>query len=532
MENLHEPAAEAYGDGENELVEPPFGGVLAEACSAIVDEIAAVERNQAKLKAWQVELIDEAVRLAEVTEHSVLTVGSTLSATQRREMARRSVVAELACALRMPEGTVVGMVADADALMHRLPATMDALRAGEISYRHARVLIDQTQTLPPDVVLALEGQALPFARTLTVSKFAAKTRLVREQLDPESITARLVKSARDRRLEFQPAPDGMAWLSLYTTSPEASSLFRAVRDHAVRVQNPADPRTLAQLTADVATDALFNGMFGNPDADADAQKRESLAGSGSTARSAVSPTSNGANGSTRAPFATLGSGTAFSRIRPTVMVTVPALTLLGLGDEPGTLEGCGPIDPVTARALAGQSTTWYRMLTDPKTGAPVAIDDTRYRPTKAMRRYLGYVDGTCRFAGCGRAARHCDLDHTKDHQFDGRTRCENLSHLCRKHHRLKHQTTWQVQQRGQGTLEWTSPGGRTYLTQPEVLLANADPPRPPHLQPLPSPTLLQSPKALPPGSAQPPKALPLPPTQPPKALPPAKPHESDDLPPF
>jgi hypothetical protein len=197
----------------------------------------------------------------------------------------------------------------------------------------------------------------------------------------------------------------------------------------------------------------------------------------------------------------LGSGAAFRRIRPTVTVTVPAFTLLGVSNEPATLEGYGPIDADAARALAGQSTVWYRMLTDPKTGAPIALDSTTYRPTKAMKRYLRYVDGTCRFPGCSRAARHCDLDHTKDHQHGGPTECENLSHLCRKHHRLKHQTTWNVKQLGAGSLEWTSPGGLSYITEPDVLLtAPGPPPSPPddadqaETKPPPGPPDLPTPK--------------------------------------
>lgn len=39
-------------------------------------------------------------------------------------------------------------------------------------------------------------------------------------------------------------------------------------------------------------------------------------------------------------------------IRPRVLVTVPALTLLGVSDEPATLEGYGPIDHDTAMRLA------------------------------------------------------------------------------------------------------------------------------------------------------------------------------------
>lgn len=163
------------------------------------------------------------------------------------------------------------------------------------------------------------------------------------------------------------------------------------------VRDPRDARTLTQLTADVFTDAVSAGLSGDVGTD---------------------------TGRTKAGSA-LGSGSTFRRISPTVTVTVPALTLLGITDSPAVLEGYGPIDADSARALAGQSKVWYRMLTDPKTGAPIALDRTKYRPTKAMKRYLRYRDGTCRFPGCNRAATHCDLDHTKAAEFGGPTECEN-----------------------------------------------------------------------------------------------------------
>ncbi|GHD51650.1 HNH endonuclease [Mycetocola manganoxydans] len=455
-------------------IESTYSGALADGCSSIVDEIAHLDRSANRQQAWRIERIDEARRLSEATLHGVQVLGSELSEAQQREMARRSLVAELACALRMPESTVVGMVTDAEALMHRLPATMAALREGDISYRHAQVLIDQTNTLAPEAALVLEEQALGYARTVTVAKLRVKTRRLRERLDPESISARAARSERDRCLCFEPADDGMAWLSLYTTAPEATSIYSAAREYAKAVKGSGDPRTLTQLTADVFTDAVSAGLSGDGDLVAHAHDTKTDAGIGVGGDPSPivvpGPLRSGESGTRR------GSGTAFGWIRPTVTVTVPALTLLGLTDEPAMLEGYGPIDPDTARALAGQSNTWYRMLTDPKTGAPIAFDSTTYRPTTAMKRYLRYIDGTCRFPGCNRAAQHCDLDHTKDHQFGGPTECENLSHLCPKHHRLKHQTTWRVEQRGGGLLEWTSPGGRTYVTEPEVLLTPPEPP--------------------------------------------------------
>lgn len=70
----------------------------------------------------------------------------------------------------------------------------------------------------------------------------------------------------------------------------------------------------------------------------------------------------------------------------TVVVTVPGLTLLGRGDEPATLEGCGPIDLDTARRLAGSATSWVRLLTHPVSGAPLVLDRTTYRVPVALRR--------------------------------------------------------------------------------------------------------------------------------------------------
>ncbi|SFN85607.1 HNH endonuclease signature motif containing protein, partial [Mycetocola miduiensis] len=128
------------------------------------------------------------------------------------------------------------------------------------------------------------------------------------------------------------------------------------------------------------------------------------------------------------------------------------------------------IDPETARKLAGRSKTWYRLLTDPESGALLSLGRTRYTPTKQMRDYLVLRDGTCRWEGCNRQATHCEIDHTEAWEFGGPTDCDNLSHVCPKHHRMKHQTTWTAKQLPGGVIRWTSPDGRSYVTEPDVAL--------------------------------------------------------------
>jgi hypothetical protein len=93
-----------------------------------------------------------------------------------------------------------------------------------------------------------------------------------------------------------------------------------------------------------------------------------------------------------------------------------------------------------------------------------------YRVPQDLKNWLQVRDVTCRFPGCSRHAARCEIDHTQDWAHDGHTRHDNLAHLCKSHHLLKHKTDRQVAQArdGTGTLTWTSPAGRDYVTEPET----------------------------------------------------------------
>jgi hypothetical protein len=137
-----------------------------------------------------------------------------------------------------------------------------------------------------------------------------------------------------------------------------------------------------------------------------------------------------------------------------------------MGQGTAELNGQHPVDPATARILAGQATAWNRVLTDPITGAILAVN--RYRPGEDLKRLLTARDTRCRFPGCGIKARELDLDHTHDAALGGATDTGNLAGLCRRHHMLKHHSRWRLRQTGAGVLEWTSPTGRTYTDKPPI----------------------------------------------------------------
>jgi hypothetical protein len=126
-----------------------------------------------------------------------------------------------------------------------------------------------------------------------------------------------------------------------------------------------------------------------------------------------------------------------------INVTVPAMTLLGTSDAPAMLEGIHPVSADMARRIAADEPFWYRVLTDPASGAFLPLAANRYRPTTAMREHLRLVNPLCNAPGCNRPTSIAtEADHIEEFDLSGqglggRTEIDNLHHLCRSHHRQK-----------------------------------------------------------------------------------------------
>jgi hypothetical protein len=355
--------------------------------------------------------------------------------------------AELACALRMPERSVQRLVGEAKALTRDLPATFAALSEGRFSYRHAQVLIDEAAGLEVEDRAAIERVALGVAGTVTVSQFRTRVRKLREKRTPESMVERVREAHTLRELTLEPARDGMAYLTLFTGAVEATAIYDRATAAAVRASADGDPRTMTQLRVDLAVDALL--------------ERDSTLGLSRTQLEELGLEPEEAARIQEAEFG------PFAGIVPTVIVTVPVQTLLG-GCEPGALEGVGPIDAATARRLTAQAPSLFRLLTDPESGVALSMSRTSYRIPDGLRRWLRIRDGSCRFPMCTIRTSHSDIDHTRDWLLDGPTDHDNLAHLSRGHHTLKHHGGWKLRQTRAGNLEWTSYLGRRYRTEPAM----------------------------------------------------------------
>jgi Domain of unknown function (DUF222) len=396
---------------------------MQEFSEACLEGLAVLARVEAATAAAKVRLVAAYAETADALEGPP---ASAYEATAR-EMSR---VAEVACVLTIGERAASTLLGEAHALTTSLPAALDALQAGSIGWLHARIVAEETAGLSPAAASALEAHFFdPDAANpargaapgqLVPARFRRKVRAWRERHHPESLEQRHEKSTADRRMEFGPDRDGMAWLSLYLPGDTALAIWNKSTALARGLQGPDEPRNLTQLRADIAAALLL--------------------GSGSQAAGDVpSPKAD-------------------------VLVTVPVFSLLGLTDEPAEVDGLGPVPASIARRLvADGASSFYRVLVDPRGGAPLEIGRTSYRLPETLKRWLKMRDGTCTFPGCSNHSLDNEADHLTAWQRGGSTGISNLGQACPKHHRLKHRSAWTptpaTKHEPPG---WISPTGRHY----------------------------------------------------------------------
>jgi len=376
-----------------------------------------------------------AARYAAIEEFRIGWDASGVSGAGLSGMSARAMRAELATRMGVSERTMESLIGYARVLVGDLPETLRRLRNGRFTERHARIMADETVGLDADERAEFERRALPHAEELTAQKFARKARTLRELIHARDLDERHRAAKEDREIRLTPAPDGMAWLSIYL--PAIAGVAAYSRLERI-VKGTDDPdRTQAQIRVDAFIDIMLDEGAVLPPAEEETSFR---------------------------------SPTIHRGIRPDVHITVPVLGLLGKDETPATLDGYGPISIEAAAELAGNATGFLRILTHPETGIALSFGRERYEVPTGLKRYLRVRDETCRFAGCNRAAVRCDLDHTTAWEDGGETTACNLAHLCRGHHSLKHETRWSVAQArdGSGELTWTSPLGQEHVTRPAI----------------------------------------------------------------
>ncbi|MFL0564941.1 DUF222 domain-containing protein [Microbacterium sp. 179-I 1D1 NHS] len=354
-----------------------------------------------------VELWDDAIRAATRDE------GASV-------LAERSVRLEVASALRITEHAAGRLMGVGRALVNRYPAVWASMSHADITDTHATIIVDGLDEL--DVARdELIGEVLSLAEEMPTGPFRRAVKRIVDREREATIAERLADAVAHRHVRVDPGVDGMAWLTAHLPAVEANAIHGRLTAIAKTLD---DERSLDQKRADVFGDLLIDGETASlPD--------------------------------------------IVRGIRPTVAVTVPALTLLTGAGPAAQVDGVGPIPLDRARELCGAASGWMRVLTHPDTGVVLSVGREQYRPPADLRRLVAWRAARCMAPGCGIPADRCDIDHTVDWHHGGHTDANNLAPLCRGHHTLKHHTDWQVTAQPDGALEWASPAGRVYLVQPE-----------------------------------------------------------------
>ncbi|TGD89289.1 HNH endonuclease [Mycolicibacterium sp. CH28] len=359
--------------------------------------------------------------------------------------------AEVSAALGVSHGRASGQMLLAVSLRHRLPQVASLFMDGKLSYRVCSAIAARTDLIQDRHTLeTIDAAIAEHAHSwgpLSDLKLQRAIDAWVDRIDPGALRQNQVR-ARDREIGLgtRDTRGGVSeiWGRLYAT--DATVLDRRLSQMAHGVCED-DPRTIAQRRAD-ALGALAAGSDrlacscgspGCPSGDDDGRATSVVIHVVADAESLAAEPDP----------ATSGERTGRN--------TEPG----GSRQAGGVLTGHGGIVPAPLLAelvRAGAKVRYVRRPGDePESG---------YRPSTALDEFVRLRDLTCRFPNCDVPAELCDVDHTIPWPW-GKTHASNLSCKCRKHHLLKtFWEGWTDRQLPDGTLIWTSPTGRTYVTRP------------------------------------------------------------------
>lgn len=438
-------------------IAPDLEQTLEAASAVILDEIAAADRAIAEATARRIRALAAA--------QSLVLANSNLRVSAEPEMQLRSMADQIALQAHVHGRTIVQHMDEAWSFVEHFPATVEAIATGSLSLAHARVIRTEGLGLNEPERQAFEHIALDRATHESPARLREILRAVSEEFKTTSFDERHSEARKERRVYVVDHDDGMSDLIAYLPTHIVHGIVDGLTTLAgsVKMANRQAKRRLSERRAEQELEGVAPENLADDDVDP---------ATGELCPEFIAATDDRNLDQIRADAlcdlllscTPAVHGSPEDAIHAVVQITIPALALLDRSDSPANLTGSGPIDIETAKRLAGASSTWERLITDPVGGQILAVDT--YRPTASQRRLLQARDERCRFQGCRGKPWQGDLDHSHDHAFGGETSNDNLAHLCRYHHTMKHAMHWRIRHLAHGKIEWTDPGGRTYVDVP------------------------------------------------------------------
>jgi Domain of unknown function (DUF222) len=390
-----------------------------------------------------------------------------------------SVAAEISAAMNISHGRALGQLTVARLLDERLPRINALLLNGQIPLSLVTLLRWRTLLVDDHTVIAALDAALADAAIewgpLSQEKVQKKVDALIEQHDPDAVR-RLQEAVRKREIVIGDWQDAIGTSSIHgrMLATDAAALKKRIAEMARGVCTD-DPRTLEQRGAD-ALGALAAGsqhlacLCGNSDCPAATDDGRAtntvihILGDASVFDAEPDPAMHG-DGKTQTAQASQPETEPSPSAEP---APAPAASSApARRPNPGVILG-GAIVPAALLAeliRLGAKVQYVR--------APGPEPENHYAPSAKLAEYIRMRDMTCRHPGCDRPADRTDIDHTQPWP-QGATHPSDLKCYCRIHHLIKTHWTgdggWSDRQLPDGSVEVTTPAGKTYTTKPGASL--------------------------------------------------------------
>lgn len=392
-----------------------------------LDELTEIQRGRAR------EFAREAQALARLE-------AKTSRAGWQDEQPFDSLVLEVAGSCLIGQHAASERIDSAVHLVRQLPVLLEEMDAGRVLLPQARAVIEETRSLSPQICAELQSRILPDARELMCGPLRRKLRALILAIDAEEAARRAAKAGVDRGVTFRLIEDSQALLIAKGPAVDLRLLDLQLDAEARALRATGDPRTMEQLRFDLLC------------------QHQAAAG---------------------------------LKTKPILaLIHVPVATGLGLSDEPGILDGYGPLPAAMVRELLTDAVL-RKVCVDKDTGRVIGTErrvmppagcpeqlrrtlremvetsttidlapEPRHDPSAGLAREVRLRDAQCDGVGCSQPASRCELDHRTPYP-EGPTSFENLRPRSQRCHHARH-SGWTVVVDPDGTTHWTSPSGRTY----------------------------------------------------------------------
>ena len=168
-----------------------------------------------------------------------------------RDEVARSATAQVALARQESPSRGQQHTGVALALVREMPNTLDALSTGEINEWAATLIVRETACLSAEHRGQVDRELRGRLTGAGTRKIAGMAREIAYRLDPGAAVRRHRSAVTQRRVTVRPAPDGMAYLTNLLPLAQGVAVYAALRKEAVRLRTQGDPRTIAQIMADL-----------------------------------------------------------------------------------------------------------------------------------------------------------------------------------------------------------------------------------------------------------------------------------------